>query len=145
MSKSGRSNTWSGAVREGRPTGGALAWVFLGLVALLVITGPVPWPIGALYATASLLAYVAYAVDKSAARRGAWRTKENTLHLLALAGGWPGALLAQQRFRHKTGKQSFQNVFRATAFLNCCALAFVLTPAGSELLQVLEAVLATAG
>lgn len=107
----------------------------------MVAAGLVPWPVGALYATASLLAYVAYAMDKSAARRGAWRTKESTLHLLALAGGWPGALIAQRRFRHKSRKQSFQNVFRVSAFLNCCALAFMLTPAGGELLQALQAML----
>jgi uncharacterized membrane protein YsdA (DUF1294 family) len=32
---------------------------------------------------------------------------ENTLHLLELVGGWPGALLAMKLFRHKTRKLSF--------------------------------------
>jgi uncharacterized membrane protein YsdA (DUF1294 family) len=58
-----------------------------------------------IYAGASLIAFVAYALDKAAARAGRWRTQESTLHLLALIGGWPGALLAQRQFRHKTARR----------------------------------------
>jgi uncharacterized membrane protein YsdA (DUF1294 family) len=32
------------------------------------------------------------------------------LHLLALLGGWPGAVLGQQLFRHKTKKVVFRLV-----------------------------------
>ena len=39
--------------------------------------------------------FFTYALDKSAARQNACRTPERTLHFLALAGGWPGALLAR--------------------------------------------------
>lgn len=49
--------------------------------------------------------------DKHKARADQWRIPENVLHALELAGGWPGALLAQQVFRHKTRKLSFQLVF----------------------------------
>lgn len=42
------------------------------------------------------------------AERGRWRTPENTLHVAELLGGWPGALVAQQLFRHKTRKISYQ-------------------------------------
>lgn len=59
----------------------------------------------------SLISFFAYAKDKSAAKRDAWRTPENTLHMLDLLGGWPGGLIAQQKFRHKTAKESFQAVF----------------------------------
>lgn len=61
---------------------------------------------------------MAYAIDKSAARHGNWRTPEATLLLLGLAGGWPGALLAQQWLRHKTSKTSFQWKFHLTVVLN---------------------------
>lgn len=47
------------------------------------------------YAVASVLAFFAYAFDKAAAVRGRWRTQESTLHLIGLAGGWPGALVAR--------------------------------------------------
>ena len=48
---------------------------------------------------------------RSAALKQRWRTPETTLHLFELAGGWPGALLAQQAFRHKTRKPSYQVAF----------------------------------
>lgn len=55
----------------------------------------------------SLVTFMLYALDKSAAVMRRWRTAEKTLHLWSLIGGWPGALLAQQLLRHKTSKQSF--------------------------------------
>jgi uncharacterized membrane protein YsdA (DUF1294 family) len=81
--------------------------------------------IGILYLVASIAAFVAYARDKSAARAGARRTPEPGLHLLALVGGWPGALVAQRVLHHKTRKVSFQLVFWATVVANCTALAWV--------------------
>lgn len=80
-----------------------------------------------LYLIASVIAFIVYAIDKSAAKHNRWRTKETTLHLLALVGGWPGALAAQKLLRHKTRKRSFQIVFWITVILNCCALAWALT------------------
>lgn len=65
-------------------------------------------PLGIL---ASLLAFWCYANDKQRATRGQWRISEKSLQLLALVGGWPGALAAQHRFRHKNKKASFQTVF----------------------------------
>jgi len=63
-----------------------------------------------LHAIASAAAFVAYGVDKRRAVRGERRVSENTLHLLALIGGWPGALIASSCFRHKTQKLSFRLV-----------------------------------
>lgn len=94
-----------------------LLWVTVLGVPLFVLPG---------YAVFSVIAYVAYAVDKRAAERGTWRTKEATLHLLALLGGWPGALIAQRVFRHKTRKASFQAVYWTTVGLNCMSLAWVV-------------------
>jgi hypothetical protein len=39
----------------------------------------------------SLITFVAYALDKRAARLGRPRTPESTLHVPELLGGWPGA------------------------------------------------------
>lgn len=55
----------------------------------------------------SIVTYVAFAIDKGRAERGEWRIPEATLLVLALFGGFPGAKLAQRRFRHKTRKQPF--------------------------------------
>jgi uncharacterized membrane protein YsdA (DUF1294 family) len=65
----------------------------------------------AAYGIVSLLAFLLYWSDKRKARADHWRTPENVLHAVELAGGWPGALLAQQLFRHKTRKVSFQLLF----------------------------------
>ena len=82
------------------------------------------------YTVASGVTFLAYAWDKAAAERGAWRTSEDTLHGLALLGGWPGALLAQGMLRHKSRKASFQWVFWASVVLNCAALAWWLRRGG---------------
>lgn len=65
----------------------------------------------AAYGIVSVLAFFLYWSDKRKARADNWRTPENVLHAVELAGGWPGALLAQQLFRHKTRKLSYQLVF----------------------------------
>lgn len=55
----------------------------------------------------SLLALLAFARDKAAARRGARRTPEARLLALALLGGGPGALCGMLIFRHKTRRFGF--------------------------------------
>ncbi|AHY41551.1 DUF1294 domain-containing protein [Stutzerimonas decontaminans] len=65
----------------------------------------------AIYAIASLLTFFLYWRDKHSALKDRWRTPETTLHFFELAGGWPGALVAQQVFRHKTRKLSYQLTF----------------------------------
>jgi uncharacterized membrane protein YsdA (DUF1294 family) len=56
---------------------------------------------------ASIVALIAHARDKNAARKGRRRTPERTLHLLELVGGWPGAIIAMLLFHHKTRKPSY--------------------------------------
>lgn len=110
---------------------GLLAAGFATALALAYMNSRAPLAVIGLYAGASVIAFIAYARDKSAARRNEWRTPENTLHLLALAGGWPGALLAQQKFRHKTQKASFRTVFCLTVIVNCGALGWLLAAQGA--------------
>ena len=86
--------------------------------------------VAVLYGAMSLVTFQVYAMDKSAARRGAGRTSETTLHLLALVGGWPGALLAQQWLRHKSAKRAFRAVFWATVLVNVAGLALLCSPWG---------------
>jgi uncharacterized membrane protein YsdA (DUF1294 family) len=52
-----------------------------------------------------------YAHDKHRAMSSGWRVPESSLHFAELLGGWPGALLAQRRLRHKCSKTSYQIVF----------------------------------
>lgn len=114
-----------------------VAILFLIIVGICVFSTKIPIHILALYTAASLLTFIMYAIDKSAAQDGAWRTQESTLHLLSLVGGWPGALIAQQKLRHKTQKQSFRSVFWITVLLNCGAFVWLFTPSGAATLQSL--------
>lgn len=93
--------------------------------------------LAAVCSVASLVTYLVYALDKNAARRGAWRIPEVQLHLLALIGGWPGAMLAQQTLRHKSQKASFRFVFWITVMLNAAAVIGLLTPKGAFILTAL--------
>jgi uncharacterized membrane protein YsdA (DUF1294 family)/cold shock CspA family protein len=113
------------------------AALFLVIVGISVLIAKIPPLILALYLVVSLLTFIIYALDKSAAKKGAWRTEESTLHLLSLAGGWPGALIAQDKLRHKSKKQSFRSVFWVTVFLNCGAFVWMFTPTGSATLHSL--------
>lgn len=111
------------------------ALCFLAFLVLAAVAGRLPVAILALYLAASLIAFFAYAFDKSAAERSQWRTRESTLHLFALLGGWPGALAAQRLLRHKSAKISFQATFWATVVLNCGALGWLFSPSGARTLQ----------
>lgn len=93
---------------------------------ILAVMGIVPGLVVVVFFGASILSYFMYWLDKSAAQGGWRRTPESSLHLVDLAGGWPGALVAQQQFRHKTIKQPFQFVFWVTVAINLAALAWLL-------------------
>ena len=68
---------------------------------------PWAWCVAAVYLVASLCAIAAYGLDKRAAVRNERRIRERTLHIIELAGGWPGAFAAQRLFRHKTRDTRF--------------------------------------
>jgi uncharacterized membrane protein YsdA (DUF1294 family) len=88
------------------------------LYLVLALFWHVPRIVGLVYTSMSLLCFVVYVWDKSAARSGGWRTRERTLLVLGLLCGWPGAVLAQQVLRHKSAKASFQIAFWVTVVLN---------------------------
>jgi len=110
----------------------ALFLIVVGISVLLEIVTTLFVP---LYFGLSLLTFIVYAMDKSAAKSGSWRTPESTLHLLAIAGGWPGAIIAQQTLRHKSKKQSFRLVFWLTTILNIGAFIWFHTPDGADALS----------
>lgn len=103
------------AIGLGVLTGGAVA----------AISGLLPVLLIAAYFVLSILSYFMYAIDKGAATRNDQRTPEANLHLVDLLGGWPGALIAQQQFHHKTLKPSFQQTFWITVALNLAAMALL--------------------
>ena len=93
----------------------------------------VPNGVALFYLAVSILCFVVYAVDKSAAIAGRWRVSENTLLGLGLIGGWPGAILAQQILRHKIRKRRFMVVFARTVLANIGVLVVLLSPLGSTI------------
>lgn len=111
--------------------------LFLLIVGVFVLLDNIPPIVLAFYIACSLLAFTIYLGDKLAAQKGGWRTPESTLHLVSLVGGWPGALVAQRIFRHKSNKQSFLNIFWVTVFFNCGVFIWMLTPQGSIVLGTL--------
>lgn len=79
------------------------------------------WALAAVVAV-NLMTLSVYAHDKYAAQKGRWRVKEDTLHILSLIGGWPGAWFAQQTLRHKSRKVAFRRTYWATVFMHFSAL-----------------------
>jgi uncharacterized membrane protein YsdA (DUF1294 family) len=131
---SGSVRPSSGSVRPdrdmSRPLPAALSWSVLlvftvGFAVAVVVLG-IPLWVPAAYGVMSVIAFTVYGFDKSAARRGGQRVSEQTLLTLGLVGGWPGALVAQQLFRHKTRKRSFRRAFWARVVLNVVLLALVI-------------------
>lgn len=93
-------------------------WLLLAFLLILPVMGMlrIEQPIGsywlmALMVAASVTSYLLSSQDKRLAETGGWRISEMRLHVLELIGGWPGAFIAQKRFRHKCNKGAYQFVF----------------------------------
>jgi uncharacterized membrane protein YsdA (DUF1294 family)/cold shock CspA family protein len=112
----------------------ALALVFFAFLAGATLQGRMHWAVLAAYAAMSAATYSAYQADKTAAVRRTWRTKESTLHTLALLCGWPGALIAQRWLRHKSVKGPFLITFAMTVAGNLGVLIW-LQRSGALLLR----------
>ncbi|MCP4351565.1 MAG: DUF1294 domain-containing protein [Desulfobacterales bacterium] len=92
---------------------------FFGVYVYFVFRQTLPFHPIAIYAGMSLITIQAYSRDKSAAQSGAWRIPEPGLHFFEMLGGWPGALLAQLYYRHKSRKISYQIFFWMIVVCHC--------------------------
>jgi uncharacterized membrane protein YsdA (DUF1294 family) len=78
----------------------------------------------------SVTTFVAYAIDKAAAKAGQdergrstrARVRETTLHLLALLGGFLGGWLGRHGLRHKTKKPVFGVVLAVSTVVHAVLL-----------------------
>ncbi|KYP10660.1 MAG: hypothetical protein A0129_11680 [Limnobacter sp. CACIAM 66H1] len=117
-------------------------WSFLAIPAFVFLFGVVslvwnpPLLLALFYVVISVLTYFTYAMDKSAAKKGGWRTSESTLHWLSLLGGWPGALVGQHMLRHKSNKAPFRLIFWLTVFVNVSLFLLVASPKGQAYLEM---------
>jgi uncharacterized membrane protein YsdA (DUF1294 family) len=71
----------------------------------------------------SLITFILYGIDKAQSVRKGWRIPEAFLHLLALAGGFPGGWTGRAIFHHKTQKGFFTFVLLLSTFLH---IGFIL-------------------
>lgn len=108
-------------------------YLILIVAAIMILDGEILFM--AAYLLMSVITYTMYAADKSSAQNGSWRTPENTLHIVSLLGGWPGALFAQHQLRHKTRKQPFKSILWMTIFANIIFIGWSFTPEGSQLIK----------
>lgn len=113
---------------RGRTAGNFAILAFIAAYLLAAKQGRVPSWAALVYCGASLVCFAFYAADKWAAVAKRWRVSEATLLGLGLLGGWPGAIAAQQVFRHKTSKASFRSAFWVTVILNVAAFALLCSP-----------------
>lgn len=102
----------------------SLSFLFLICIGVLVYLNIVDPVIFILYLLLSIITFLLYWLDKIKAQKNVWRIPEKRLHFFSLIGGWPGALIAQRRLRHKSRKQSFLIVFYITVIVNISAVAF---------------------
>lgn len=81
-----------------------------------------PHPLATWLLFLNLQTLMMYAADKIAACKSWRRLPEKTLLFFGLIGGWPGALLGQQLFRHKTQKQPFKTYLYLSVVVNIAVL-----------------------
>jgi uncharacterized membrane protein YsdA (DUF1294 family)/cold shock CspA family protein len=116
----------------GSTRSGILSYLPIGLFVILYIVVAILWHppywVLFLYLGTSLLCILIYWLDKFAAAQGSWRVSESALLLLGLAGGWPGALIAQRLLHHKTRKRSFQSAFAGSVVVNIIAFVVLTSP-----------------
>lgn len=116
-----------------------------GLTLSLVLGQAVPGVVLA-YVCNSLFTVLFYREDKRLAERQNWRIPEYYLHLWELLCGWPGALYAQARFRHKWKKVSYMAVFWLYVILNVAGVCYLVCPgtakaAAADILNMIRDIL----
>jgi uncharacterized membrane protein YsdA (DUF1294 family) len=104
---------------------GLAGLVIVGAGVALALEWTMPAWVGAV-AGINLATVALYGYDKRAASTNRLRVPENVLHLAALLGGSPAALLSQRMFRHKTSKTSFRIWFWLIVVVQLAAIAAAL-------------------
>lgn len=101
---------------------GQLLMFFAAIIVIgvgLLLTWLTDWqPYFIWLASLSILTFLLYGYDKAQARLSGPRVPENVLHLLALAGGFPGGWAGRLVFRHKTRKRVFTLILSISTLLH---------------------------
>lgn len=92
-------------------TSGAVPFIAISLFVLIVVAGTLagrlPPIIIVIYGVVSIMTFLLYWLDKSAARRGDWRTQESSLLLIGLVGEWPVHSLPSESCATRLGSRAF--------------------------------------
>ena len=94
---------------------------FLFIAAAIASVQPVSTNWLVIYGVASVACFAGYGLDKRAANQKQWRVSETILLLIGLVGGWPGGIIGQEVFRHKTQKRAFRTLFWMSVAINMAA------------------------
>lgn len=89
-------------------------------------TGTILTWYAAVCGVSSIVTFASFGLDKRAAKKGTRRISERTLHTMELLGGWPGALVGQRIFRHKTQKTSYRIAMWTIIGLHLAGLGWLL-------------------
>lgn len=105
-----------------------LCYALLIIAAIASLLAPYPLPTWLLLV--NVLTMLIYGGDKLAARRAWRRVPESTLLAFGFVGGWPGAIVGQQLFRHKTQKQPFKTYFIISVIVSLAVMtaAYMFSP-----------------
>ncbi|AGS65390.1 DUF1294 domain-containing protein [Salmonella enterica subsp. enterica] len=85
-------------------------------------------PVAMWFLLANVLTLAIYGIDKTAARKTWRRVPESTLLVFGVVGGWPGAIVGQQLFRHKTQKQPFKTYFIVSVIVSILVTVAIYRP-----------------
>jgi uncharacterized membrane protein YsdA (DUF1294 family)/cold shock CspA family protein len=94
---------------------------FLFIIVAISTVQPISLNWLVIYGVASVACFAGYGLDKMAAKHKAWRVSETILLLIGVVGGWPGGIVGQEVFRHKTQKKSFRTLFWMSVAINMAA------------------------
>ena len=75
------------------------------------------------YLYISILTLLIYGIDKLLAKMKWKRVPERWFHTLSLIGGFPGAFLGMNIFKHKTNKPKFRWMILASLLLHLSVIA----------------------
>ena len=76
----------------------------------------------------SIIGFLAMGIDKSKAKRNAWRIPERTLFMFAFIGGAAGVWLGMRVFRHKTLHLMFKYGVPTITLLEFIGVCWAFTP-----------------
>ncbi|MBT1449775.1 DUF1294 domain-containing protein [Glaciecola sp. XM2] len=122
---------------KNRSFGSFVCILFCVFLLLMTVSNKLPIEVLYWYAGASVVAFLLYYFDKSAAQDGSWRTPEANLHLVSLLGGWPGAFYAQNALKHKSSKQEFKKAYWGTVVVNLGVFVWLLSAQGQNFITMI--------